>query len=121
MGGSAAILPMRLVNAAKWREAEGNQVLARWTISKLRSTDTGPAGRSRTRSSKTSALHEFGLGRGRIPVVSNGAHIAAPDMRKNLGNDLLEGVMTIVANWGIKGQEEIINEFIAKTGEPWIT
>jgi branched-chain amino acid transport system substrate-binding protein len=66
-------------------------------------------------------LHEFGLGRGRVPVISNGAHIGAPDMLKNLGKDLLEGVMTIVANWGAKGQEDIINEFTAKTGEPWIT
>jgi branched-chain amino acid transport system substrate-binding protein len=66
-------------------------------------------------------LHEFGLGRGRVPVISNGAHIGAPDMLKNLGKDLLEGVMTIVANWGAKGQEGIIKEFTAKTGEPWIT
>jgi branched-chain amino acid transport system substrate-binding protein len=66
-------------------------------------------------------LHEFGLGRGRVPVISNGAHIAAPDMLKNLGPDLLEGVMTIVANWGIKGQEEIIKEYIKRTGEPWPT
>jgi branched-chain amino acid transport system substrate-binding protein len=66
-------------------------------------------------------MHEFGLGRGRIPVISNGAHIGAPDMLKNLGKDLLEGVMTIVANWGSKGQEAIMQDFIAKTGEPWIT
>src|SRR6266568_3347238 len=38
-------------------------------------------------------LHEFGLGRGRVAVISNGAHIGAPDMLKNLGKDLLEGVM----------------------------
>lgn len=66
-------------------------------------------------------MHEFGLGKGRVPVVSNGAHIGAPDMLKNLGKDLLEGVMTIVANWGAKGQEAIIKEFVTKTGEPWIT
>jgi len=66
-------------------------------------------------------LHEFGLGRGRVPVISNGAHIGAPDLLKNLGKDLLEGVMTVVANWGAKGQEDIIKEFVAKTGEPWIT
>jgi branched-chain amino acid transport system substrate-binding protein len=66
-------------------------------------------------------LHEFGLGRGRVPVISNGAHIGAPDMLKNLGKDLLEGVMTVVANWGAKGQEDIMKEFTAKTGEPWIT
>src|SRR5215216_3577356 len=66
-------------------------------------------------------LHEFGLGRGRVPVISNGAHIAAPDMLKNLGKDLLEGVMTVVGNWSGKGQEQIMQEFVAKTGEPWIT
>jgi branched-chain amino acid transport system substrate-binding protein len=66
-------------------------------------------------------LHEFGLGEGRIPVISNGAHIAAPDMLETLGPDLLEGVMTIVANWGIKGQEEISQTYVEKTGEPWPT
>ena len=66
-------------------------------------------------------LHEFGLGRGRIPVISNGAHIAAPDMLKNLGKDLLEGVMTVVGNWSLKGQEQIMKEFVSKTNEPWIT
>jgi branched-chain amino acid transport system substrate-binding protein len=66
-------------------------------------------------------LHEFGLGRGRVPVISNGAHIAAPDMLKNLGKDLLEGVMTIVANWSIKGQDAIVKEYTQKTGELWPT
>jgi branched-chain amino acid transport system substrate-binding protein len=66
-------------------------------------------------------LHEFGLGRGRLPVIANGAHIAAPDLLKNLGKDLLEGVMTIVANWGAKGQEQIMADFVKRTGEPWIT
>lgn len=66
-------------------------------------------------------LHEFGLGRGRIPVISNGAHIAAPDMLENLGGELLEGVMTIVANWSIKGQDDIVKAYKDKTGEPWPT
>ena len=66
-------------------------------------------------------MHEFGLGRGRVPVISNGAHMGAPDMLKNLGKDLLEGVMTVVGNWSLKGQEQIMQEFVKKTGEPWIT
>jgi branched-chain amino acid transport system substrate-binding protein len=66
-------------------------------------------------------LTEFGLGHGRVPVISNGAHIAAPDMLKNLGKDLLNGVMTIVANWSIKGQDDIVAEYKKKTGEPWPT
>ena len=66
-------------------------------------------------------LNEFGLGKGRVPVISNGAHIAAPDMLKNLGKELLEGVMTVVGNWSGKGQEQIMADFVAKTNEPWIT
>jgi len=66
-------------------------------------------------------LSEMGLGRGRLPVVSNGAHIAAPEMLRLVGKDLMEGVMTIVANWGAKGQEKIIAEFKKRTGEPWMT
>jgi branched-chain amino acid transport system substrate-binding protein len=66
-------------------------------------------------------MNEFGLGRGRVPVISNGAHIAAPDMLKNMSKELLEGVMTIVANWSIKGQDDIVAEYKKKTGEPWPT
>jgi branched-chain amino acid transport system substrate-binding protein len=66
-------------------------------------------------------LNEFGLGRGRLPIIASGAHIGAPDLLKNLGKDLLEGVMTIVANWGAKGQEQISADFVKRTGEPWIT
>lgn len=66
-------------------------------------------------------LHEFGLGRGRLPVIGSGAHMATPDLLKNLNKDLLEGVMTVVGNWGAKGQEAIMAEFVKKTGEPWIT
>jgi branched-chain amino acid transport system substrate-binding protein len=66
-------------------------------------------------------LTEMGLGRGRVPVVSNGAHIGAPDLLNVMGKHLLEGVMTIVANWGAKGQEQLIADFKKRTGEPWMT
>ncbi len=66
-------------------------------------------------------MHEFGLGRGRVPVISNGAHFGTPDMLKNASKELLEGVMTIVGNWPAKGQEKISEEFVKKTGEPWLT
>ena len=66
-------------------------------------------------------LSEMGMGRGRLPVVSNGAHIGAPEMLKLVGKDLMEGVMTVVANWGAKGQEALIAEFKKRTGEPWMT
>jgi branched-chain amino acid transport system substrate-binding protein len=66
-------------------------------------------------------LAEMGLGRGRIPVVSNGAHMGAPDLVNVMGKDLLEGVMTTVANWGAKGQEKLIADFKKRTREPWMT
>jgi branched-chain amino acid transport system substrate-binding protein len=42
-------------------------------------------------------------------------------MLKLVGKELMEGVMTVVANWGAKGQEKIIAEFKKRTGEPWMT
>jgi branched-chain amino acid transport system substrate-binding protein len=66
-------------------------------------------------------LNEFGLGKGRVPVVSNGAHMGAPDLLNTVGKELMEGVMAIVANWGAKGQEALIAEFKKRTGEPWLT
>ncbi len=66
-------------------------------------------------------LNEFGLGKGRLPVISNGAHIGAPELLTTVGKELMEGLMFIVANWGAKGQEAIIEEFKKETGEPWIT
>src|SRR6266581_4256223 len=56
-------------------------------------------------------LNEFGLTRDRLPVVGNGAHLGSPDLLNTVGKDLLEGMMTIVANWPIKGQEEIMQRF----------
>jgi len=66
-------------------------------------------------------FNEFKLGQGRIPLIGNGAHIGAPELLKNVGAELLEGLMFIVANWGVKGQEAIIERFMKRTGEPWIT
>jgi len=66
-------------------------------------------------------MNEFGLGRGRLPTVSNGSAMGDPDLRANMSAELLEGVMSIVANWNVKGQEELSAEFKARSGEPWLT
>ena len=66
-------------------------------------------------------LNEFGLGRGRVPVVSNGAHIAAPEMLSALGKEMVDGIMTVVGNWRIKGEEALLAEYQKRTGEPWMT
>jgi branched-chain amino acid transport system substrate-binding protein len=66
-------------------------------------------------------MNEFRLGKGAIPVIGNGAHMGAPEVLKNVPAELLEGVMFIVADWGMKGHEQIIETFKKRTGEPWIT
>jgi len=66
-------------------------------------------------------LNEFGLGHGRVPVVSNGAHIAAPEMLSALGKDMVDGIMTVVGNWRIQGEEALAAEYKKRTGEPWMT
>jgi branched-chain amino acid transport system substrate-binding protein len=66
-------------------------------------------------------LNEMGLGKGRLPVVTNGGHMGAPELLNVVGKDLMEGVMVIIANWGGKGQEQLIKTFTAKQKEPWMT
>jgi branched-chain amino acid transport system substrate-binding protein len=66
-------------------------------------------------------MNEFGLGKGRVPVVSNGAPLGTPEILKLLGKDLLEGLMFSIANWPVKGQESIVANFKKETGEPWMT
>src|SRR6266700_1874906 len=66
-------------------------------------------------------INEFGLGQGKIPTVSFSITIAEPDMLQSVSPDVVQGIMTIVANWGSKGQEDIMAELKAKYKEPWMT
>jgi branched-chain amino acid transport system substrate-binding protein len=66
-------------------------------------------------------MNEFGLGGGRLPTVSNGAAMGDPDVGKNVRPEQLEGVMSVVANWGVKGQEALLEQIKQRSGEPWVT
>lgn len=66
-------------------------------------------------------MNEFGLGKGRLPVISNGAPLGTPEILKLLGKDLLEGLIFSIANWPVKGQEKLVDEFKKETNEPWMT
>jgi len=66
-------------------------------------------------------MNEFRLAKGVIPVIANGAHMGAPEVLKNVPADLIEGLMFIVANWQLKGQDKISDLFKKVSGEPWIT
>lgn len=66
-------------------------------------------------------MNEMGVGSGKIPVVTNGGHMGAPELLKVVKKEMLEGVMVVVANWGGKGDEKLSNLFKKRTGEPWMT
>ncbi len=66
-------------------------------------------------------MNEFHIGKGTIPVIGNGGANGAPEVLKSVSPDLLEGYIFTVANWGLKGQEQIIDSFKKRTGEPWMT
>jgi branched-chain amino acid transport system substrate-binding protein len=66
-------------------------------------------------------INEFGLGGGRLPIISSGAAMGTPELLRNVGAQQLEGVMSVVANWAGKGLESVVQRFEMETGEPWIT
>ena len=66
-------------------------------------------------------MNEFGLGRGKLPTIANGAAILDPDLRNNMNIEQLEGVMAVVANWTTSAQKAFVAEVKAKTNEPWPT
>ncbi|TDR89789.1 ABC transporter substrate-binding protein [Enterovirga rhinocerotis] len=66
-------------------------------------------------------MNEFGLGQGRIPTISFSITIAEPDVLQSVKPEVLQGVMTVVANWGFKGHETLIAEVKKRYNEPWAT
>ncbi len=66
-------------------------------------------------------LSEMGIGASKLPAVGNGAHMGSPELLKTAGADAMENTFVTVANWSLKGQEELIDRFKKRTGEPWLT
>lgn len=66
-------------------------------------------------------MNEFGLGKGKIPTISFGIAIAEPDLLNTVSADMVEGVIAVVANWGSKGHEAMIERLNKRYGEPWMT
>jgi len=63
-------------------------------------------------------MQEF---RVKVPTISFGIAIAEPEVLNVMDADLLEGVMSAVANWGTKGQEDLIKRLHDEYDEPWMT
>lgn len=66
-------------------------------------------------------MKEMRLGKGAIPVVTNGGHMGAPELLKVMDKETLEGVMVVIANWGGKGHEDLSASFTKRFNEPWMT
>lgn len=66
-------------------------------------------------------MNEVGLGKGRLPIVASGSHMASPELLRALGKDLVEGMFVVVANWGARGQEAVASDFRKRTGELWMS
>jgi branched-chain amino acid transport system substrate-binding protein len=66
-------------------------------------------------------MNEFGLGQGKIPTISFGIAIAEPDLLNTVSADMVQGVIAVVANWGSKGHEAMIERLNKRFGEPWMT
>ena len=66
-------------------------------------------------------LTEFGLGRGRIPVLAPGANIGAPEMLKLLGPEKLEGIIGLAANWESAKKKDLAADLARRASEPWMT
>ncbi len=66
-------------------------------------------------------MTEMRIGKGVVPVVTNGGALGAPEMLKVMNKENLEGVMVVIANWPGKGQEGMVESFKKKFNEPWMT
>jgi branched-chain amino acid transport system substrate-binding protein len=66
-------------------------------------------------------LAEMGLSASRFPVVSNGAHMGSPELLKVAGAEVMNGTLITLANWSTKAQQDLIDRFKKRTGEPWLT
>lgn len=65
-------------------------------------------------------LTEFGLGRGRIPVLAPGAMIGAPEMLTLLGEDKVEGIISLASNWESAKKKELAASLSKRAKEPWM-
>src|SRR5690606_13911378 len=66
-------------------------------------------------------LNEFGLGKGRIPLLAPGANIGAPEMLSMLGEDKVEGIIGLAASWESVKKKDLAADLAKRANEPWMT
>jgi branched-chain amino acid transport system substrate-binding protein len=65
-------------------------------------------------------MTEIGIPATRLPVVGNGAHLAAPELLKVAGPEPLENMLVTLANWSTLAQADLVQRYKKRTGEPWL-
>jgi branched-chain amino acid transport system substrate-binding protein len=65
-------------------------------------------------------MTEMGIPPTRLATVSNGAHIATPELVKATGPEPLENLLVTLANWSTKEQADLIERYKKRTGEAWL-
>jgi branched-chain amino acid transport system substrate-binding protein len=63
---------------------------------------------------------EYNLGSDKLPKMGAGGQWGAPEMVQAIGPKILQGCMSMMGNWGGKGQEDIARRFVERTKEPWL-
>ena len=66
-------------------------------------------------------MNEFGLGRGRLPVVAVAGTSGTPDLLKVAGAEVLENLCGIFGNWPGRDLAGLQDRFKARSGKPWMT
>lgn len=66
-------------------------------------------------------VNEFGLGHGRIPILTVSAAWGTPEMLKQMGADNLDGVIGVAGNWGSIKEKALLDSMCQRSGEPWMT
>jgi branched-chain amino acid transport system substrate-binding protein len=56
-----------------------------------------------------------------VPIMGVGAWLVTPEYVENVGKEMLENVMSVVASHPIKGQEALVAKFKQRTGEKFMT
>ena len=63
-------------------------------------------------------VKEFGV---KTPIMGVGAWLVTPEYVKSVGQELLDNVMSVVAAHPLRGQDELVETFKKRTGEPFMT
>ena len=65
-------------------------------------------------------LNEYGLGRGKLPIIGGGGNTATPELLNVVGKDIIQGFMSVIANWPGKQHQDLARRFMERTKEAWM-